>query len=106
MDLSTLFTSCTAGLTCCKPLTDEISTWSKEKRLSVAIGLSATFMLLEFVGGIYANSLAILTDAAHLLTDVASFAIALCAVIISKWKSTSKFSFGFKRAEILGALFR
>jgi Co/Zn/Cd efflux system component len=48
----------------------------KETRLTLAIVLSLTFMVFEITGGIWANSLAILSDAAHLLTDVAGFAIA------------------------------
>jgi len=84
-------------------LLPDVSKWSKEKRLSVAIGLSLVFMLGELVGGLWANSLAILSDAAHLLTDVAGFGIALAATVMAKRPGSAKFSFGFGRAEILGA---
>ena len=73
------------------------SKWSKEKRLTVAIGLSTMFMTAEFVGGIIANSLAILSDAAHLLTDVAGFAIALAAVVVAKKPASAQYSYGYGR---------
>jgi len=79
------------------------SQWSKEKKLSVAIGLAFTFCIVEVIGGFWAHSLAILSDAAHLLTDIMGFAITLGAIVVSKWAKSAKFSYGFKRAEIVGA---
>ncbi|CAK9187886.1 unnamed protein product [Ilex paraguariensis] len=61
-------------------------------------------MTAEIVGGVIANSLAIFTDAAHLLIDVAGFLISLFAVSASGWEATSQQSFGFNRLEVLGAL--
>lgn len=61
-------------------------------------------MVVEVVGGIKANSLAILADAAHLLTDVTGLAISLFAAWASGWEPTSQHSFGFHRLEVLGAL--
>ncbi|KAI3727817.1 hypothetical protein L6452_16437 [Arctium lappa] len=61
-------------------------------------------MGVEVVGGIKANSLAILTDAAHLLSDVAAFAISLFSVWASGWEATPRQSYGFFRIEILGTL--
>lgn len=58
----------------------------------------------EVTGGILAHSLAILTDAAHLLSDLAGFLISLFALWITAMPPTSRLSFGFHRAEILGAL--
>ncbi|KAF2597390.1 hypothetical protein F2Q68_00007400 [Brassica cretica] len=66
--------------------------------------LRAIFIVVEVVGGIKANSLAILTDAAHLLSDVGAFAISLFSLWASGWKATPKQSYGFFRIEILGAL--
>lgn len=63
------------------------------------------FMAVEIVGGIKSNSLAVLTDAAHLLSDVFGFSISLFAVWASGWRATSQQSFGFNRVEVLGALF-
>ncbi|GJN36169.1 hypothetical protein PR202_gb25009 [Eleusine coracana subsp. coracana] len=59
---------------------------------------------VEVVGGIKANSLAILTDAAHLLSDVAAFAISLFSLWAAGWEATPQQSYGFFRIEILGAL--
>ena len=78
--------------------------WDKETRLTIAICLSTLFMFVEIAGGLWANSLAILSDAAHLLTDIMSFVIALVAVKITKWPASRNFSFGYARAEVLGAL--
>ncbi|KAJ4807565.1 zinc transporter [Rhynchospora pubera] len=74
------------------------------KKLSIAIVLCIIFMAVEVVGGLEANSLAILTDAAHLLSDVAAFAISLFSLWASGWEATPRQSYGFFRIEILGAL--
>ncbi|KAM7527733.1 hypothetical protein LguiB_031143 [Lonicera macranthoides] len=64
----------------------------------------AIVMLVEIVGGLKANSLAVLTDAAHLLSDIAGFSISLFAIWASSWEANSRQSFGFNRLEVLGAL--
>ncbi|KAF8038620.1 hypothetical protein BT93_B1218 [Corymbia citriodora subsp. variegata] len=74
------------------------------KKLLIAVVLCVIFMSVEVVGGIEANSLAILTDAAHLLSDVAAFAISLFSLWASSWEATPRQSYGFFRIEILGAL--
>lgn len=74
------------------------------KKLLIAVVLCMVFMIVEVVGGIEANSLAILTDAAHLLSDVAAFAISLFSLWASGWEATPRQSYGFFRVEILGAL--
>ncbi|XP_055299564.1 proton-coupled zinc antiporter SLC30A2 isoform X2 [Sitodiplosis mosellana] len=74
------------------------------KKLIIASILCLVFMMLEVVGGIYSNSLAIATDAAHLLTDFASFMISLFAIWFAGRPSTRKMSFGWYRAEVLGAI--
>ncbi|XP_008793034.3 metal tolerance protein 1-like [Phoenix dactylifera] len=74
------------------------------RKLLVAVVLCIVFMSVEVVGGIKANSLAILTDAAHLLSDVAAFAISLFSLWASGWEATPRQSYGFFRIEILGAL--
>lgn len=61
------------------------------KKLIIASILCVTFMLLEVVGGVWSNSLAIATDAAHLLTDFASFMISLFAIWIAGRPSTRKY---------------
>lgn len=74
------------------------------RKLLIAVILCVIFMTIEVVGGIKANSLAILTDAAHLLSDVAAFAISLFSLWASGWEATPRQSYGFFRIEILGAL--
>ncbi|CAI9104194.1 OLC1v1002823C1 [Oldenlandia corymbosa var. corymbosa] len=74
------------------------------KKLWVGIVLCIVFMAVEIVGGIKANSLAIMTDAAHLLSDVAAFGISLFSVWASGWEANPRQSYGFFRIEILGAL--
>ena len=74
------------------------------RRLATALGVAAAFMVLEAVGGAFARSLAVLSDAAHLLSDVAGYAIALAAVQLTLRGPTKSMSWGWHRAEILGAL--
>ncbi|KAL6195513.1 hypothetical protein ACLB2K_031132 [Fragaria x ananassa] len=73
-------------------------------KLGVLIIVYLLFMVVEIVGGVKSNSLAVLTDAAHMLTDVSGFATALFAVIASGWEATSDQSFGYHRLEVLSAL--
>ena len=61
-------------------------------------------MTAEVVGGVLSNSLAIATDAAHLLTDFASFMISLFAIWMSGRPKSERMSFGWHRAEVLGAI--
>lgn len=83
---------------------DEVERRESSRKLMKAVVICLFFMALEVAGGLYANSLAILTDAAHLLTDVAGFALSLFAIWASGWEATPCQTFGFSRLEILGAL--
>ncbi|XP_017983210.1 PREDICTED: metal tolerance protein B isoform X2 [Theobroma cacao] len=78
--------------------------WKSAIRLSGLIVFYLMVMVVEIIGGVKANSLAVITDAAHLLTDVAGFSISLFTVWASAWKATSYQSFGYNRLEVLGAL--
>jgi cobalt-zinc-cadmium efflux system protein len=69
-----------------------------------ALYIAAFFMVLELVGGLMANSLALITDALHMLTDVGSLGLALIIVRIVALPKSQKMSYGYHRAEILGAL--
>src|SRR4051812_34230072 len=69
-----------------------------------AIWITVAFMLIELVGGIYANSLSLISDGAHMLTDVGALLLGLFAIWVSRKPSTPQMSFGYHRAEILGAL--
>ena len=61
-------------------------------------------MIIEFIGGYISNSLAIMTDAAHLFSDVTGFAISIFSVTLSTVPKTKVFTYGYYRAEILGAM--
>jgi len=82
---------------------DESNALARRKLLYASI-FCAMFMVAEIVGGLYANSLAILSDAAHLLSDLGGFMISIFALWLASIAPTSNLSFGFHRAEILGAL--
>jgi cobalt-zinc-cadmium efflux system protein len=71
--------------------------------LAVALAVIATFMVVEVVAGIVADSLALLSDAAHMLTDAGAIALALVAAQIAMRPAKGRFTFGFGRAEILSA---
>lgn len=61
-------------------------------------------MIVEIAGGIISHSLAILTDAAHMLSDVGGFIISMISIKIGQNKPTHKHSFGYHRSEVIGAL--
>ena len=61
-------------------------------------------MTIEFIGGLLAGSMAIMTDAAHLLSDFSGFAISIFSIWIGTRPASNNMSFGYHRAEILGAL--
>jgi zinc transporter 2 len=75
-----------------------------QRRLLLALVVACVFMVVEVVGGVVAHSLAIITDAAHLLSDVSGFAISLAAAYAASTASLSHFSYGYHRLEVLGAL--
>lgn len=74
------------------------------RRLAAVLVLSAVFMLAEVVGGWVSGSLALLADAGHMVSDVASLALALVAMRIGARPPTTTHSFGLRRAEVLAAL--
>jgi cobalt-zinc-cadmium efflux system protein len=75
------------------------------RRLTIALGLTAAFLLAEIAGGVLFKSLALLSDAAHMFTDVAALAIALAAIRIGQRKAEDRRTFGYRRFEILAAAF-
>lgn len=75
----------------------------KLRRLSIALCLSAAVLVAEVIGAIVTGSLALLADAAHMLTDVAGLAIAVWAAILARRPATDRRTFGFRRAEVLSA---
>ena len=73
--------------------------------LRLTLVLTATFTVVEVVGGLVAGSLALLADAAHMLSDNASLGIALFAAWLAGRPAGPSRTFGYRRAEILAALF-
>ena len=78
---------------------------SNERALLIALVLTTTFLIVEVAGGIITGSLALISDAAHMLTDVAALAIALAAIRIAKRPADVRRTFGYYRFEILAAAF-
>lgn len=77
---------------------------TSKRALRIAAGLTATFTVAEVVGGLLSGSLALLADAAHMLSDSASLGVALGAIWLAERPATLRRSFGYQRAEILAAL--
>lgn len=78
---------------------------TSEKRLALALVLTAIYMLAEAVGGFLFNSLALLADSGHMLSDAMALGLSLLAIRIGKKGPSDTHTFGFKRTEILAALF-
>ncbi|MBI3745223.1 MAG: cation transporter [Chloroflexi bacterium] len=73
-------------------------------RLAVVFGLTLAIFAVEAIGGFAANSLALLADAGHLLTDVAGIGLALLAIWIGSRPASVERTFGYQRLEILAAI--
>lgn len=74
------------------------------KRLAIVLALISAYLVAELVGGLLANSLALLADAGHMLSDAAALALALFAGWVARRPPTPRQSYGYYRAEILAAL--
>lgn len=75
------------------------------RSLTIALGIGAGFMVLEFVVGFATGSLALISDAAHMFTDVLGVGMALTAIILARRSGpTVSRTFGLYRAEVLAAL--
>jgi cobalt-zinc-cadmium efflux system protein len=75
------------------------------RALTIALAITATYTVAEVIGGLITGSLALLADAEHMLSDNFSLGLALFAFWLSAKPATPERSFGYKRAEILAALF-
>lgn len=75
-----------------------------QKTLLLVLGLTFIYMIAEAVGGYWANSLALLSDAGHMFTDVAALALSFLAVRFASRPATPSKTYGFYRLEILAAL--
>ncbi len=74
------------------------------KALLIALGITGTIMIVEAVGGILSNSLALLSDAGHMLTDLMSLLLSLIGLQLASRPSSATRTYGFYRMEILAAL--
>ncbi|MFE2547075.1 cation diffusion facilitator family transporter [Streptomyces sp. NPDC059355] len=80
-----------------------VSADADRRWLAIALGLIGTFMAIEVVIGVVAQSLALISDAAHMLTDAVSIVLALIAMRLAARPARGGFTYGLKRAEILSA---
>ena len=74
------------------------------KKLTWVCVICTIFMIIEIIGGYLANSIAIMSDAAHLLSDLLGFVISIISIYISRKVAKNHMSYGYHRAEIIGAL--
>lgn len=74
------------------------------KPLWWALGLTSTFLVAEIIGGLVTNSLALLSDAAHMMTDVIALTVSLIAVKMSQRPADAKRTYGYARMEAIGAI--
>lgn len=77
---------------------------ANKKVLKISFALIAGFMFVEFIGGFLTNSLALLSDAGHMLSDSVALGLSLAAFVFGEKVATSSKTFGYKRFEILAAL--
>lgn len=81
------------------------ATGANSKMLAIALVLTTVFLIAELIGSFVFNSLALLSDAAHMFTDSAALAIALAAVKIGQRPADNARTFGYRRFEVLAAAF-
>ncbi|QBJ87633.1 cation transporter [Chryseobacterium gleum] len=85
--------------------TQTVSAGSRHKKnLLIVLCLSGTYLIAEVIGGIVTNSLALLADAAHMLTDVVGLLLAFIAIKIGERKADPSKTYGYYRTEILAAV--
>lgn len=78
---------------------------ANSRMLAIALGLTTAFLIAELIGSFVFNSLALLSDAAHMFTDSAALAIALVAIKVGQRPADDARTFGYRRFEILAAAF-
>jgi cobalt-zinc-cadmium efflux system protein len=79
-------------------------TQRNKRRLAIVFGLTLLYLVAEVIGGLMTNSLALLADAGHMLTDVAGLGLAYFALWFAQRPATPERTYGFYRVEILAAL--
>lgn len=75
-----------------------------KRKLTVALAIASSITLLEFFGGLLSNSIALLSDAGHMLADVMAVSLSLFAIRLATRQHTHKLTYGYHRAEVLAAL--
>ena len=75
----------------------------QRRRLTVVLAITAAALVVEVVGAVVSGSLALLADAGHGLTDAAGLSLALVATVVSQRPATARRTWGYRRAEVLGA---
>lgn len=77
---------------------------ASRRNLTIALGLTAGYVVVELAGGIMANSLSLLADAGHMLTDAEAIGLALWAIWVAVRPASIERTFGLRRTEVLAAL--
>jgi cobalt-zinc-cadmium efflux system protein len=77
---------------------------SETRRLKLALAITSVYFVAELVGGLLTNSLALLSDAGHMLSDIAALGLAIFAFQMARRPATTKRTYGYHRLEILAAL--
>ena len=77
---------------------------SHRGRIVVAMAIIGAFLVVQVVGGILSGSLALLADAGHMASDLIGLVVALVAAIVAARPATDRQTYGYRRAEVLGAL--
>lgn len=80
-------------------------TTNNKKVLFISFLIIGLYMFIEIIGGLLANSLALLSDGIHMFSDTFSLGVALIAFIYAEKNATTTKTFGYKRFEVLAALF-
>ncbi|XP_047487937.1 zinc transporter 2-like isoform X1 [Penaeus chinensis] len=97
-------TTAAAADHCHMPRASQRASGRAMTQLMLACCLTTIFMIAEAVGGYLASSIAIMSDAAHLFSDLTSFIVSLAAIYLSRQPASKNMSFGYYRAEVLGAV--
>src|SRR5919107_327505 len=74
------------------------------RAFAIGIGLNSAFVVIETIYGFYANSMALIADAGHNLSDVLGLIVAWAGAMMARTSATPRFTYGLKKASILSAL--
>lgn len=83
---------------------DHSTNHADRTRLGIAIGIIATFLVVQVVGGLLSGSIALLADAGHMSSDLIGLVVALFAAVVAARPATDRQTYGFRRFEVFGAL--